>query len=269
MNRRTQEIYWWFRDRIFPWLQPLTQEEVQTQANREIAARTLRETLIAKLPTNADDLEKCLVSVMALSEDERARQQSVDGRLTSIVGLSSIAGSVVFGTIIAGALGHDHPGILPRLIISVGGGYLVLQVCSAIAAALRGLGRREYKCLVATDILAGHDEAQAVHRRRQISAYFDVLDQNRTRNNEKVGEMAVAHCAMMNFIWGLFLVAVAGGLTVWLRPPDVDLVEQLKTNQSLREVLRGPRGESGPVGPPGPPCICPVPLSAPASTGKR
>ena len=119
------------------------------------------------------------------------------------------------------------------------------------------------KHLDATDVLPGIDEELSVHCRRQISVCFDTLDQNRTLNNEKVGEMAVAHRAMTNFIWGLFLVAVAGCFMLWLHAPETNVVEQLKTNQNLRELLRGPRGEPGPAG------ICQVPPPLAGTEKKR
>ena len=85
---------------------------------------------------------------------------------------------------------------------------------------------------------------------------------HRDQNNRKVTQMAVAHQALTNFVWGLLLLALLGGVYgIRVRPSD-DLVETLKKNHELQEMLRGPqgqpgiagpRGEPGPVGPKGDP----------------
>ena len=69
MTLRLRTLYWWLRDRIFPGLEPFSQDEAETQTIRQAEAHSLRETLIAKLPADGANLESYLASVVALAED--------------------------------------------------------------------------------------------------------------------------------------------------------------------------------------------------------
>lgn len=237
-------------DRVFPWAWRPSADESEKEVKRQAQGRKQCEESLAHT-TSASDLTAPLAGIVVLLENERNRQQSVDTRLTSIIGLSSIAGTVVVGTSISGALGRIAPGVAPRLM-SIGIAYLVLQLCCAIVAAIQGLARRDYHHLDVADLLRGPSESELDQARREITISSGALEFNRAQTNDKFAQMARAHCALKNFIWVLLFVALAGGVESWVSPPkENDLVQQLKTNHELHELLRGPQGPAGEIGPQG------------------
>ena len=59
--------------------------------------------------------------------------------------------------------------------------------------------------------------ASSVFLRRNISNKFDLLEQHREENNEKVSKMAVAHRAILNFLAVLVLLAAAASWVAFNR----------------------------------------------------
>jgi hypothetical protein len=65
--------------------------------------------------------------------------------------------------------------------------------------------------------------------------------------------MAVAHRAMKNFLVALILFAAVGTVAaIRAKPPDDALIEALRKDHELNEMLRGPQGIKGDQGPAGP-----------------
>ncbi|MCX6626469.1 MAG: collagen-like protein [Candidatus Solibacter sp.] len=209
---------------------------------------------ITDLRSDVQELTAHLASCNVLLQAEQERRQSVETRLTTIIGLSSIAGTIVLGTMFTP---HAVTGT-ERALLSLGLLYLALQVSSAILAAVRGLGRRSYLAPTPAHVLPGAHEAATVHLRRQISACLLALADHQVHTNDKVTHMAVAHRALKNFVFGLLFLAALG---TWHRltstPPD-ELLDRVRKEHVLQELLRGPqgpqglRGPTGPAGPAGP-----------------
>jgi hypothetical protein len=197
-----------------------------------------------------------------LLEEEDARRQSVDVRLTSIVGLCSVAGTIVFGGILAqaaGALRFQETWM--RYVMALGAFYLAAQLCSAILAAIRGLSRRNYQVDTVKSILPSPDDDRPTHLLRRIGACFELLSEHRTNTNDKVTQMAVAHRAMKNFLWFLLAIALLGaGYSATVSHKGV-LIETIKNNRELQDLLRGPQGPPGTPGPRSSPCNNPAPPS--------
>ncbi|MGA2261836.1 MAG: hypothetical protein ABSH28_10400 [Acidobacteriota bacterium] len=170
--------------------------------------RSEYETRIMELPEEdlAGYLQECVKSLGT----EDLRGQSVDSRLTSIVGLCSIAGTIVFGTLLVKAT--MPPLGWWRWVMALGGLYLTAQLCAAILAAVRGLARREYLAIDPFPYPRG--EAKTLHQRRRIGEYSEAILDHRIRNDEKVTQMAVAHRALMNFLVTLLLLACFGAYSV-------------------------------------------------------
>jgi hypothetical protein len=146
-------------------------------------------------------------------------------------------------------------------------GYLILQLVSAIRAGIRGLERRAYEAMPLVDLLPTGKEAPAYYCRRRIEQFFAVLVQNQDQNNAKVTQMAVAHRATKNFVGGLVIFAILASIHYIVERPSDELVNRLKTDHALRELLRGPQGQPGPAGPQGPPGLTPV-VTAPAGSAQ-
>jgi hypothetical protein len=242
---------WFLIDRVFPCKQPLSKTERIAEAERGAATERENQDRVNAIPD--DRLDRSLLSCRSLLASEDARRQSVDSRLTAILGLSSIAGTIVFGSMLAQSSRlSSGQGSLQRLL-ALGSLYLTLQVCSAIFAAVRGLGRRGYRVATAADVLPQSGETLIAHQRREISGCLEALSESYTQNNAKVTQMAIAHEAMKNFFVGLLAVALLGTWQALGSQPQDSLLERLRTDHALREMLRGPQGPPGIPGPKGDP----------------
>ncbi len=241
-------LCWKGIDLLFPVPTPLSGEETKTQ-HEQLAARTAEdERLVRGLPDDGEQLTLCLASCKDLLVAEHDRRQSVETRLTTIIGLSSIAGTIVIGTMLTQRAGANNV-LEPFLLL-----YLALQVCSAILAAVFGLGRRGYLEATASDVLPDGAETSGVYLRRQIGTCLDVLRDDRELNNEKVTYMAVAHRAMTQFVVGIVLLALLGTWHSFTGTAQDELVDRLRIDHALQELLRGPQGAPGAPGPAGAPC---------------
>ena len=206
MTRTARSVLPWLVDRIFPLPQSLTPAERKADDERRRAQKNECETRIASLACHEKSLTGYLTAFAGTLERERHRQQSIEVRLTTVVGLSSIAGSIVFGAMLTNNL-HNAPILLHRLILSCLL-YLILQIASAMLAGVRGLERQPYTEMTFEAILPSPDEDRSHHLQRQIRECFDILIQNQDRNNAKVTQMAIAHCALKNFTVGLLILAI-------------------------------------------------------------
>jgi hypothetical protein len=239
---------WTARDYVFPLEQPWTAAERLDLERAAAARRVESERRIASLPSDPGVIGPHLVACNVLIDHEDARRQGVDTRLTTIVSLVSIAGTIVFGSLLAQG---GHTAVTIGWLLALGSLYLTLQVCSAILAAVRGLGRRNYVELDPDDVLPSDGEATADHMRRQMAACITVLANNQEENNRKVTQMAVAHRALKNFVFGfLFLALLASYYSVAATGRD-DLVQRVRSSHELQDLLRGPQGIPGPPGPTG------------------
>jgi hypothetical protein len=261
MKGALHRTLWRLLDRVFPIAQPHSAEEQKADSERRTDQQKEWEARTSALPAQEESLVRYFAACRTALDDERQRQQGADARLTTIIGLSSIAGTVVFGTMLTTM--PRTPSVLSWLML-LSLGYLILQLVCAMLAGVRGLERRAYDTMPCTDLLPSGNEASTDYCRRQIQQFFAILVQNQDQNNAKMTQMAVAHCAMKNFIGGLMIFAVLAGIHHVVERPSNELVNRLKTDHVLRELLRGPQGQPGPAGPKGPPGLVPV---VPAPTG--
>ncbi len=140
--------------------------------------------------------------------------------------------------------------------MTIGAAYLTAQIASAILAAVHGLSRRGYLSEKASEILPAKGEADAVYFRRRIGSILRIVLDHQSHTDKKVAQMAVAHQAMKNFVWGLLAAALCGTFYAITARPTDDVVEALRKNHDLVKIIQGPRdsaGATGPRGEPGPP----------------
>jgi hypothetical protein len=243
-----------FLDYVFPLAEPLSAEDLLRSQQR---LQMQKDALTA----HASPPPETRRALPYLLDKEEQRRQGIDARLTSILGLTSIAGTVAFGGFFLGTTGTSRvqSRSLRWLAIAVGC-YLVLQICAAILAAVRGLSRRAYSYFTLPDLIPRQGESSADFASRKALGTLDLLSDHETQDNEKLTQMACAHLAMRNFLFGLIAftgIAVIAGATAGASD---ELVDRLKKDHNLYELLRGPQGPlgiPGAKGDPGAPCLAP------------
>src|SRR5450631_1465908 len=254
-----QRAVYSFMDWIFPVAEPLSKEE-QGKPQKKL------QELKAGLPTNEQLLNDYCLAAQSLLDKEHERRQGIDTRLTSILGMSSIAGSVgIAGLFLGtGGLSHIQSGSLRWLVTAVGC-YLILQICAAMLDAVRGLSRRGYLYFSLLDLLPTLGEPRATFLRRKAESVLEVLSDHELQNNKKLTQLAMAHCALRNFLCGLLVFTVIGAVSMFRAGTGDELMDRLKKNHDLYELLRGPQGIAGPKGDPGLPAAAPLPCALPTT----
>ncbi len=247
------DIWWFVSDRFYPRLRALSEEAEKREEEFILTERSKCEEQIKALPNEENILSKCVDECIALLRREQEVRQSIEARLTSTMGLTTIAGTIAVGGILALASGTQHITIAQRIIVSLGGLYLVSQVCWVIRFSVGGLERRGHIESNASDVLPLPSEPRPAYLRRQISDCAESLADFRSVRKKRVEQMALAHCAIKNFLWGLVSFAVLGTIfAITTTNTADDLTQTLKKNRELYEQLRGPQGPKGDPGPPGP-----------------
>lgn len=235
------------------WLLPWNSGPVD---HAKIAADGKKGSTEAKERVNKASKDKLTTALDAIDElltKEGDRKSSVETRLTTMVGLASVAATLVTGITLAEASSSMKLENPWRWIIALLVMYLVLQLFDAIHWAVIGLGRRAYSTLTAEDVLPQSGLAEEDWLRQRIVERVEMLHDNRELTNEKVTAMAVAHRAVANFAGGLLALAVVGLASIgWMTAPTNPLVEELKTDGQLRTMLQGAQGPMGPQGAVGP-----------------
>jgi len=255
MKPAIQSVCWWLLDKVFPLAQPHSAEEQVTISSKRAAAVEEWNSRTAALPEDRDALEHYLSLCKDALDDEQKRQQSVDARLTTIIGLLTITVSIVFGTILTN-MPQTSSALFWLMLLSLV--YLITQLVRAIYVSISGLERRTYAKESLSDLLPSRGEEYSTYSRRRLTQFSAILVQNQDENNKKMTQMAVAHCAVRNFITGLIVFAVIACFHQITRQPSDDLLKRFKADQELRELLRGPQGppgiagQTGPTGSPGP-----------------
>ena len=208
--------FWWdVRDCIFPAPRPLDPETVRQQTERQETDRLEASRRISALPSDEESLRLYLGDTMRLLAEEQERRTSVESRLTSLMGFISIAGTVVFGGLVA-----EWAGTLllrsriAEWIFTVGALYIALQLFCALMATIRGVSRKAYVADAPLDVIRKVGVPITGHIRERIRQNLEILESARTVSNSKVEHMAVAHRAIENFLVALLIVATASAVFV-------------------------------------------------------
>jgi len=216
MLKRMRRAYPRLADLLWPDLDPKTDDEVAAQArkdderNKRNLAALHPASTAAEAAANLDEPTRkaLLEAVDALVADEKDRRQSVETRLTTVLGFVTVASTLAMGAIGLrvhdGLLGTCVPlGILAVLLMS----FMVVQVIRAGFAAISGLERGSVDAPpVHVTIAATHDPSLSVSVAEHRMKYLESLGE---LTNRKVNELAIAHEALRNFLRGaLALICV-------------------------------------------------------------
>jgi hypothetical protein len=243
------------RDIIWPAVTLATPAERESESRLD-TDRLDRDLLaIERLASVEDDVLRSAAEAIRESvESERERRSSVETRLTTVLGMVSVAASVAFGALTA-FFGKGFQGVgTPAAVIGVGlMVYGTVQLVNALLAALRGLSRAGYLSTQPADLLPGVTDTVNEHLRRQMRLMVEALSQHASTNSRKVEAMAVAHTALRNFVCSVLILSIVVGF-VMIVPGDSgerELIAKLRTNPVLIDLLRGPQGLPGAQGPAG------------------
>ena len=262
----------WVFDRVFPRLQPSVSAQEQEKDDKELNdCRNRAEAL------DIDDLEKSIASIEVLVEGEDDRRKGIDTRLSTIVGLGSIAGSIVIGATLAQPATLAGHGLAMRFLLGVLIFYITLQLCLAVFWAIRGLNRRNYSALTPGDFLPDLEIPIRRRLRDRLATLVELLQHNRSTNNEKMGAMAVAHQASQNFIVGLGCLSLVGVVMFLIGPSGTAAaVGQSRGPAGSPPMVQAPvrhvpiPAGSGPAIAPGQPRSgTSVPVAAPSPVSKK
>ncbi len=237
-------------DIVIPWAKILAPEKTdEIRIGNENLILMARERI---KHASCKSLKDSLENIHLLSEEEEDRRRSVDARLSTIVGLSSIAATIATGIIVAQAGGPlKISNISGRFVLSAVALYLIVQLCDAIYWAIRGQSRLDYKVNKIEAFLPQEDISEEEQLRCRIIKKIEHLQFNQESTSKKVTAMAVAHQAAKNFACGILVLSIIGMLLVSREPAVSPLLEALRTNAELRDQLKGPPGPDGPIGPAG------------------
>jgi hypothetical protein len=233
-----------FLDCIFPTEEKPTAEQVAALQARE--GEQVKEVEDSAVP------DKFAEAYDKLLEDENERLKSVESRLGSVLGLTSITATLlVSGTmaLVNGSLGDNSRTV--RVPAALGALYLSLQIICSTLASVRGLGRSNWLRPGAADLVHDPQRGQSsFDRERAVGACkrYQVTDRN---VNFKVTKMAIAHTAIRNFAVGSVTIAVLGFFAVLLQAPGNATAKTIRKDADIQRLLRGPQGPVGPPGPPG------------------
>jgi hypothetical protein len=241
-----------FKDGYPDYLYPRLEPHSDAQKDKD-AARIERETkdLDARIKgLDAEALKALQTEFKELLTAESERRASVDARLSTIIGLTSVVAAIVFGalTFRAGA-GFQYPQSWAVWVAAVITLYIVAQLFCAIQAALKGVGVRSSAAVNYHDTTPKLDEEKVAHTRRVLQRYLNCVHDQQENNNARVSQLLVAHCALRNFLFGVAALTIAI-IAATLIPSDKekDIVRELRADPAVYDALRGPQGYPGKAG---------------------
>lgn len=238
-------------DVFVPWAALESEEQKKKRADHECAELLDINSKIASAEN--DVLEALLEDCESILDSNEDRQRSVDSRLSTIVGLSSIAATLTSGVIIAQAAGTVNlPFGIWRWVLNAVAFYLVVQLCDAIHWAIRGQERQSYLGNSVQEVLPELGVKAQDYIRKRILNTVKRIHVNRAAVDAKVTAMAVSHRAAKNFVAGLLVLSLIGMFMMRVEHKTPSVLDSLRADHELRELLTGPTGPAGSPGIQGP-----------------
>ena len=193
----------WLRDRIIPSIEGENSERTLTNhAVKEIISQEILDAAIFNLK---DEIEQ-----------ENDRSKTADTRLNAILGQSPIIITIVVA-IVTFLLSDKRNSFTTTSIsvVLVAAFYIIVQYLLAVLFSIRGLKSRAYRRNRPADLLPNGDEDILDYLKRCFQSLSDILETNQETNNGKLDQMNLAHEALLNAIFGLFILFVALGIVAF------------------------------------------------------
>lgn len=196
MNRK--ERLHWLRDRVVPTLVLAPPKEAPVEPAWPAERSYQPETLEAAYEALKEELR---------AQDDRAK--TVETRLLSVSSLAPVSMTIMVAvvTFLTSEKAREFTwGSV--LVMGLVGSYVALQFLVALLAAVNGLGRRSFSHLSIKDIVPQPNEAKDAYLRRTCAELAEMILQNSVAVDDKVGQLARAHEAIKNAVWGLLLILI-------------------------------------------------------------
>ena len=236
---------------LIPLPRPLDPKQLQQRSDLERKEISLvqRHTKSADLET----LEKTVASLEALVKAEDDRRQSIDSRLGTIIGLTSIAATLATGILVAqAAQSLKIPEGVAKWLLTACAFYAVAQLCFAIISAFRGQARKSFIKSGTEDLFPDPALTPKGALIERANSLIKQLQFNREQVNSKVSSMAIAHRACLNFAYSLLALCSLSVYQIATSPPQLTPSGNAPDVQIIRVLTTGPAGPAGPAGPVGP-----------------
>jgi len=233
-----------FWDCLYPMAESAGDDEVLRTTERD-AARLVSAQSHVDPKAIAD-----AYAVLRLNETDRL--SSVEARLSSVLGLTSITASLLVGgtfALVNGGLSDSS--LWVRLVAAAALLYLNLQIVCSTIATIRGLRRKTWNSLAIEDLVPAPDVKEDELSRRLATQSCERLTLTEANVNYKVTQMTIAHTAIRNFAAGSALIAALGFTAVVLQRPGSATAKAIRNDTEIQKLLRGPQGPPGPAGPKG------------------
>lgn len=203
-------------DLVWPRATPFAPEQAEAIKARQEAWRATARSRIDALrtrpapgsSTHSLHIIEATVRVEALLAQERVHVQSVDARLLGMLGQTSVAAALIVAALTSKDLRALAPSSL-RVALVLLLLYMIVQLLVALRASLSGLERRGYLATKTPDEFPDTTQSDVDFAVQRLSEYTESLLEAKERTNEKVTQMAVAHCAFRNFLWAALVFSVA------------------------------------------------------------
>lgn len=208
-------------DLIWPSLDGDANEHAAQERERLDTEMQAIKQAVTKLRPNEEELKGYLAASEKLLETENSRKGGIESRLLNAAGLVSIAGTVVLGALFSLAsekLTLSAP--WARITLTLGCLYLAVQLVAALHAAIKGLQARGYVEDLPHELLPRDGLKRTAYLRERVERLLGRVAEHRGINNGKLDQLNIAHCAMRNFLWGLFGVAVTASVVSLVWPPS-------------------------------------------------
>lgn len=273
---RWGKVWEWLRDVLWPSATALSEDERTQEEKTRAALVTGAHTRIDALKdASSFHVDTALAVAQAALDREDARRASVESRLSTVLGMTSIASALAIGMLTAFAANSQAllgPSIMP--VAALVYLYSVVQLVCALRSAIRGVARNTYTTTSVAERLPARDETTDAYKKRRAKDLIAEADAQHAVDNVKVTAMAVAHTALRNFVGSVLVLSaiVVGALLVRGQPTGQhdEVVHRARSAQTPTGVLQGPRGDLGARGAvrAGVPHDPPEPHAAPARSAQ-
>ena len=154
-------------------------------------------------------------SIRTLAEQAEERFRTVERKLIALLTLTTVLGAAVTASLLGVTVldqvrdsWYTRSGTVVAIILV---SYILVQILRSLMVTLRGLTRRGYRQLVPSQIIPISGETGYAYRIRLLNSWARAITYNEWVVGGQVSEMAVAHVALRNALWGtvpLLCVAV-------------------------------------------------------------